>query len=364
MSGTAKALTSYSYPTAVSWGSPHMEVFALDTEAYPNWKYRNSTASAANQWNPENKTLEYIGGASAPFEYGIAAITRDAQNVDIFVTGSDLGLYHKSHSTDLEWIPSQGLWERHGGNCSSAPSVASWSPQRLDVFVIGEAPTSQLFQMTWDDSRWGGWVGHPAASMSTHAPAVVSWGPGRLDVFALGANDHALYYRYYDGKQWYPDDSLTNLGGFGTSRPVAISLQQGRIDVFMRGGDADIWHKAYSNSTWFDWTPISGRKDIQTEPAIVSCVDGVIDVFAWDTSNSLLHKRLNISTGAWTPDKDFDKLRDGLAGPPSAVSDGSGSLHVFAYMQAGDLGHLRWNESSKTWSPGTGVDSLGVGNWS
>ncbi|KEF61652.1 uncharacterized protein A1O9_03220 [Exophiala aquamarina CBS 119918] len=364
MSGTAIALSSYSYPTAVSWGSSHLEVFALDTGVYPDWKYKDSTASAANEWSPENSTFEYIGSSTAPFQYGIAAIARDTQNVDIFITGSDFGLYHKSHSTNLAWVPSLTKWEAHGGMLSSAPSVVSWSSQRLDVFGIGEAPTYQLLQMTWDEGQWGGWIGHPAASMSAHAPAVVSWGPGRLDVFALSARDHALYYRYYDGKQWHPKDSLTNLGGYGTSRPVTISLQQGRIDIFMRGGDAGIWHNVYANATWSDWTAISVGKSVHTEPSVVSCVEGVIDLFAWAEDNSLIHKRLDIFTATWTPDTDFDKLRDGLAGPPSAVSDGAGSLHVFAYMQAGDLGHLSWNESSKTWSPGTGIESLGSGDWS
>lgn len=114
----------------------------------------------------------------------------------------------------------------------------------------------------------------------------------------------------------------------------------------MRCSDAGIWHRVYSNAIWSDWTAINGGKNIQTEPAIVSCVEGVIDLFAWSTDSSLIHKRLDISTVTWTPETDFDKLCYGLAGPPSAVSDSSGSL--FAYMQTGEVGHLSWNESSQT----------------
>jgi hypothetical protein len=40
-----------------------------------------------------------------------------------------------------------------GGVCTSAPAVASWGPDRLDVFITGA--NSQLFHKWWNGSSWG-----------------------------------------------------------------------------------------------------------------------------------------------------------------------------------------------------------------
>lgn len=141
----------------------------------------------------KSRTIEYIGGATAPFQYGIAATARDTQMLASLLLAPILGFTTSPTARIWHGFLSRGL----GGtwwNPLQFPSVVSWSSQWLDVFGIGEAPTYQLFQMTWDGNGWGDWIGHSGDSLSTHAPDVVSWSPGRFDVFTLGANDHALYY--------------------------------------------------------------------------------------------------------------------------------------------------------------------------
>jgi hypothetical protein len=57
------------------------------------------------------------------------------------------------------------------------------------------------------------------------SPAVASWGPNRLDVFAAG--DYKLYHKAWDGSQWYP--SQTSWQGLGGTFYTYLTL--GGVDV-------------------------------------------------------------------------------------------------------------------------------------
>ena len=101
--------------------------------------------------------------------------------------GHRRALYHKWWNGSA-WGPSVTGWESLGGVCPSPPTVVSWGPNRLDVFVIGTDP--QLYHKWWNGSAWGpsvtGWEAMGGASMAQ--PEVVSWGPNRLDVFVVGTD--------------------------------------------------------------------------------------------------------------------------------------------------------------------------------
>jgi hypothetical protein len=103
MSGTATALSSYSYPTALSWGYPHLEVFALSSNNV-YWKYRG-LASQDTIWNPTDGSLALVGGADASFDTTVAAIARGGQNVNIFIAGSMGDLIDKYHQNSSSWSP-------------------------------------------------------------------------------------------------------------------------------------------------------------------------------------------------------------------------------------------------------------------
>jgi hypothetical protein len=357
MSGTATVLSDYLFPTSVSWGYPHLEVFALSDGDVPYWKWKNSSGS--DPWNPQGSSLESLNGQTASFENGLAAIARGFGIVDIFCAGTDDALYHKYHSENLQWGPSLSNWENRSGILSSPPTVVSWAEDRLDLFVIGEGPNYSLFQQFWDTS--GGWSGYInfGGTWSTFAPTAVSWGLDRIDVFLVDSVDHSLYHVYWDGSSWQPPNSFESLDGYCTSRPIAVSWASDRIDIFVRGGDAGLWHLSYSDG-WSNWTSISGNTSIQAEPDAVSWGPNHLDVFAWGADSSLLHKSYDGTTDSWSPQEGFEVVGQGLQGPPKAVSDGEGSVHVFCYTQYGELSHKAWNQTQGSWTPSESFDDLGV----
>jgi hypothetical protein len=71
----------------------------------------------------------------------------------------------------------------------------------------------------------------------TSAPAVASWGRNRVDVFVRGT-DEGTWHKWWDG-QWR---DWRGRGGRLTSAPAAVSWGFGRLDVFVRGTDNAMWH--------------------------------------------------------------------------------------------------------------------------
>jgi len=85
-------------------------------------------------------------------------------------------MYHKAWN-GTKWEPGRTEWENLGGALGSAPAVASWGSQRLDIFVNG--PGGRMYHKAWDGSAWQpghdpwGWEDLGGALAGT--PAVTSW---------------------------------------------------------------------------------------------------------------------------------------------------------------------------------------------
>jgi hypothetical protein len=86
------------------------------------------------------------------------------------------------------------------GGAISAPAVASWEKNRLDVFVQGN--NNHIWTKFFNGQTWSDWQDHgspPGGAIS--APAVASWGPERLDVFVRG-NDNHIWTKFFNGQTW------------------------------------------------------------------------------------------------------------------------------------------------------------------
>jgi hypothetical protein len=92
-----------------------------------------------------------------------------------------------NHLGHMWWNGSWGGWQDLGGTLTSAPAVASWGPNRLDVFVRGQ--DDGLWHKSWNGTKWSDWD-QPITGKFQGAPAAVSWGPDRIDVFVRGMDNH------------------------------------------------------------------------------------------------------------------------------------------------------------------------------
>ena len=359
MSGTATSMSAYHYPTAVSWGHPHLEVFTLGDDVYPQWKYRDSSSSEG--WNPGAQSFASLGGQTDSYQPSVAAIARAEAVVDIFPVSYGTQLFHKYHTSTSDWVPNLTTWEHGAGRWVYPPTVAACGADRMDIFIIGFE--DRLYQLSKDLEGWSSWGRfEPNNTWTRDAPTVVSWGGNRYDIFLVNATDQALYHLVWDDLGRWPSE-WKKIGGYLTSRPVAVSRREGRLDIFARGGDAGLWHISFnqyaSGSIWSNWTSISGDTKVQSEPEAVSWNPENIEVFAWGEDNTLLHKRYDDNDKIWAPDVGFEVIGYDLAGPPKAVCDRSEGVHVFAYLDNGQLGHKSWDSDAKAWEPRQDFELLG-----
>lgn len=356
-------------PTAVSWGYPHLEIFALtrnNTESVYR-KYRNTNATDENDFTPPGSDMELVGGnvdTNTVPSIGVnQRISYYVSNQTEIFLQTDGNCYSKQHENDQLWVyPGYDSWMHCFTNLSvtGSPTVVPYnaSAEVAQTFYLatGTNETNLVaYYSKWQD-EWSVPARIPGPALQPMKPAAVAWNgnDSRVDIFAVSkSNSHVLH------ASW--DTTITNdsgstnwstyedLQGFATTPPVAVSRSPGIIDVFIRGGDAGLWHLSYNSSSgnWTGWTRISTNMRIQGQPDAISASPETIDVFAWREDGCLLHKSFDNGSGRWTPEQDFDVLVDGsdgkLSGPPKAVSDGPGSIHVFAYQ---DQKSLIWKRLS------------------
>jgi hypothetical protein len=146
-----------SAPTAVSWGPGRIDLFVAQagTGAIYQKDY-NGTA-----WSPSWLPLNGVAwGSSVPI-----AITTGVGSIQVFVQGTDRGLYATSlESLDANGTPSWYPWGNLGScfAAGGAPSVVSRDGNTLDVFVTS-APDANHLTPVFHDTTNAATVGVAAA---------------------------------------------------------------------------------------------------------------------------------------------------------------------------------------------------------
>ena len=198
--------TCASPPTVVSWGPHRLDIFVIGTDARLHHK-----AWDGSRWLPSATGFDDLGGN---FWSPPAVASWGAGRLDIFVTDPGARLNHKAWEGS-RWLPSATGFDDLGGNYLSPPAVASWAPDRLDIFMTDPGNANHLYHKAWDGLAW---LPSPSGfenlgGTCTSPPAVASWAPDRLDIFVTGPGNH-LYHKAWDGSAWLPSPSgFENLGG-------------------------------------------------------------------------------------------------------------------------------------------------------
>jgi hypothetical protein len=143
----------------------------------------------------DGQTISWIGGPT---------VTCRGTINDVFVVGVDNSLYWRAVNAPAGTPGSSWTQIRAPPlpiQITSAPDAISWGPNRIDVFVTGS--DRQLWHI-WSDDRGANWrdwergppitssPGRPAPVQITSGPTVTSFAPNRLDIFVKGNNNQ--YY--------------------------------------------------------------------------------------------------------------------------------------------------------------------------
>src|SRR5262249_39841823 len=141
---------------------------------------------------------------------------------------------------------------------TGGPTVSSWGPGRLDVFINGDGPDSAdivLLHAWLDQGQWHDFenLGKSEIDFWYDPPAAISWGLGRIDVFErsdprwVGGN--TLRHKWFDNGQW---SSWENLGGTTMSAPTLGSWTNNHLAVFIRNANTGLSVKSF-NTGWGNW---------------------------------------------------------------------------------------------------------------
>lgn len=298
-------------PKVISTEVNHLDIIAPDGARMlyiKSWDGQN--------WIPSQTGWSALGG---PFVGAPEAVSWDSSRLDVLARGEDGNLWLKSR-VDATWIPSQTTWAAMGApagaNIAAKPSVASWQPGRLDIFV--SATDGNVYIKSWTGSAWVpsqlGWnsMGAPAGKV-LGAPQVVSWGPNRLDVFARGV-DGQLYIKSWVGDSWVPSQLGWNSlaappGGFVPKQPRIVSWSANRLDIFASGTDDNVYIKSWTGSSWvpsqLGWAslaestsaPVDGSLPLKGRVA----TDAVEMLPFWTTTTMYDESVMMVSTNGGTP---------------------------------------------------------------
>jgi hypothetical protein len=293
-----------------------------------------------------------VGRPAAVTRGGCPGCTLGPKVLDVMVMGTNGAYYRKSWSASGGWWPSQTGWENDGGRFIGPPALASWGPDRFDVF--GKAMgTGEYLHAAWTDSV--GWI--PATTWEhlggvfIGPPAVVSWGPNRLDVFGQGTD--GAYYTKACGNGncvnsgWAPSQSAwAGLGGIFIGPPTASTWGVNNLNVVGQGQDGG-YHVLGFNGVEWAMVPIGGV--FVGPPAMLSWGPDRVDVFGQGTDFAYYHRTLVIGQG-WLPANGVWEQHAGPIGfiaAPAIVSTASNRLDVFGELDGGNaIRRQSWNGSA------------------
>ena len=240
-----------------------------------------------------------------------------------------------------------GTWEDLGAVIKGAPAVASWGPNRLDVFARGL--DDALWHNAWNGSAWSGWG--TLGGVITSSPAAVSWGHDRIDVFALGLNGHIWQISWIGASGWTdwsdqgglldPDGDNVIQGDFAVT-----ARGPNQLDIFATDVNEQLWHRSGTTFSWSSWeyigysasSPSATARDVDLLEVVTAGPDNEVYLYSWN--------------GGWSDPFILGEIDFASPGITSWRAD---RLDVIVPSDETDLMHGYWNGS--TWS-----DWVEIGN--
>jgi hypothetical protein len=284
--------------TADTWGGESLGIYARGTDQhlYQRYKVLNGGSFSWSSWTDRG----------CCFNSDPSAVSWSNGRTDLVARGLDNAIYIASIDTGRgpNWTGFGTLGAPSGGS-ASAPSITSWGPNRLDVFVRGTDDRLYVKSCTancyGDGGSWTAWTAFPGGTFRGK-PAAVSRGNGLNDIF-VHAMDDTLWATWFHSTgmgSWYnvlPASSGTlrwDSSCPDCSSPAAASRGTNSIDVMVRGQDDKAWITTWNGgATWSGYGTVGGV--LGASPGTVSRVR---DSNRLDLLGII---REETTTGTWTP---------------------------------------------------------------
>ncbi|KAI1500696.1 fucose-specific lectin [Biscogniauxia marginata] len=303
MTGSPSSVAPESYPTAVSWGYPHLEVFAVsNNERYSIYrKYRNSNAASDCDFQSDGSTMKLVGGHITLPSIAVSHRGAHMNTTEVNIAASDPVGYRKFHFDNQTWYPSgPDNWTGPGGDgFLSVPATVKYRPltEVIKTFCImpGDRGLAAYYHNWHPESDWNGRVQIEGPDLYLMTPAIVAWNGNdtQLDIFVVSRANNNVLHAFWD----YEVDQCGDTTILG--QPDAISIMDERVDVFARGKGSEMLHKSFNASSK-----------------------------SWEPQNRIELFRDSVLSGPPRSTSDAPRY---IHGPGSYGGDEHGQIHVFAY---------------------------------
>jgi hypothetical protein len=242
--------TVMSSPAAVSTDVMRLDVFYFNNAGDLEGRIFDGSA-----WSPI--VIGIPAAHKAPAGSGPTITSWSPGRLDVFWRGAADN--HLKHIWRTSYVAAWTSVEDLGETLASDPGAVSSANLKIDVFWrdSNSALRHKWFPSCVGCNTWAASTTRTASNKVTSAPDVASWGTNRLDVFwrkSGGGLDHT--WRFDDGT-WF--GAVEHLGGVHGGGPAAVSWDTNRIDIFMRDDAAgDIEHTL--------WQTASQTTPLHTQP--------------------------------------------------------------------------------------------------
>jgi hypothetical protein len=291
-----------------------------------------------------------ILNAQVPAGAAVRAVSRHPSKLDAFVVDRQGRVLTAATDEGYDHGPWRGWWEIQGGRAKPGAPVACVhrGPDRLDVFVVGT--DGGIYTAAWDQRQangaWRGWwrIGNLVAPQGAPIGAV-SRSPDHLDIFVVDVNGNVMSAAWQTGDTqwrgwWHIQAGRAKPGAYVS----AVARESSKLDIFVVGTDGRVytaaWDAQVANGAWRGWWGVASGAAAQgaavtvvaREPTkldvFVIGLDGRVYTAAWDQF---------VANGAW---RGWWPVAGGMAKQGSPVACASREPTKLDVMTVGTDGKL------------------------
>ena len=339
------AIPTGSPVTSVARKAEQLDLFVAGTDGNVYSAYWNPVSGWKGSFSIGRPAVGVRPGAA------ITAVARKAEQLDLFVTGTDGGIY------SAYWNPASGWssWFRIGQPGSAIPAgsqvtAVARKAEQLDLFIAGT--DGNVYSAYWNPvSGWKGWfsIGTPAGGVRAGATVTaVARKAEQLDLF-VAAKNGGIYSAYWSGGGW---SGWFRIGQAGSAIPsgspvTAVARKAEQLDLFVAGYDGNVY-SAYWNpsSGWQGWFSIGAPGSRVAPGSPVTAVARKaeqLDLFTVGNDGGIYSAYWNPASG-WSG---WFRIEQGVAlprTPVSAVARKPEQLDLFTVGTDGGIYSAWWGD--------------------
>lgn len=337
----------WGHPNVVTAATPatdSLSVFEVGSDTF----IRNANWGADTNWN-WTPLSPILGGQSSP-DNPVSVACRNTNTVDVFTMGLDGRVWTAArgpHSNN-QWV---GWWPVGDQTFILGTQVGAVSraPDQLDIFVTGT--DGGVYSAAWgQQTNYGEWVGWWRILNGVFPPgcpiSAVSRAKDQIDIFGVGCDGgvySAAWGQQTNYGEWAGWWRILN-GVFPAGACVsAISRRENYLDIFATGLDGGVYSAGWAGE-WNGWWRIgSGVFKLGSPITVVSRGPDNLDLFGVDADN-------RICTSSWGPQtngewSEWVPVLDAQAAPGSpvaAVARNPNQLDIFFTGLDGNIWTAAW----------------------